>query len=129
MHHCSFPFYVGSLFHKTFIVVTLIILLGDAGNPKSLRGRKGKLHYSRLLYLFNEKSFGKDQMNVNFITHSSKSIDVILYHLKNELGIWQKIIERLRYLHKLDIKLKKIMFTMRNNGSGYKKSTTIYLHS
>ena len=28
-----------------FIVVTLIILLGDAGNPKSLRARKGKFYF------------------------------------------------------------------------------------
>ena len=32
-----------------FIVVTLIILLGDAGNPKSLRARKGKFYF---IYIF-----------------------------------------------------------------------------
>ena len=37
------PFQVGDLFHKVLIVVALIILLGDAGNPISLRGKKGKI--------------------------------------------------------------------------------------
>ena len=53
MHRRFFPFYVAPLFHKAFIVVTLIILLGDAGNPKSLRARKGKLFSSRLLDLYS----------------------------------------------------------------------------
>ena len=34
---------ISPLLREMFIVVTLIILLGDAGNPKSLRARKGKI--------------------------------------------------------------------------------------
>jgi hypothetical protein len=40
MHHQ----FVGNLLHNIFVVVTLIILLGDAGNPKSLRSKKGKIY-------------------------------------------------------------------------------------
>ena len=73
MHRRFFPFYVAPLFHKTFIVVTLIILLGDAGNPKSLRARKGKLLSSRrqdlysLLYLQNTFLYYKSNKIIDFL--------------------------------------------------------------
>ena len=51
MHHYWFHV-IGTLLHKIFVVAGLIILLGDAGNPKSLRGKKGKVCKVTLMNTF-----------------------------------------------------------------------------
>ena len=36
------PFQVRDLFYKIVTTLALVVLLGDAGTPKSFRGKKGK---------------------------------------------------------------------------------------